>query len=1121
MATVDLSRYGTDFRKRYAGVRMQQGRVLTDDDFNDAERIDDEDMRRTRVDVIGPYGSPDAGFKVLPPGPLAPGSPVRFDLAAGTLYLGGLRLEQPAAEPFHLQKDWLNFNPASDAPALPAAGSRIDLVWIETWQQPVAAEEDAEKYEVALGSADSSMNVRTMRRVMVRTDVQTDDCPTAWAAATASWAATQGTMAPDLEIATQARLQVTYVAPPDPGDLCNPPKAGGYVGAENQAIRVQMVTAGTYTWGYDNASPIYRVQARTIMRNGVAVQQLVLLTEPKDAVHWPLKDQIVEVLPWSAALPNGETLAELNGHLARVTATYNPDDQTLEIDTPLPAGFGAQWKTRTDTADFFDGTAADDYFFLRVWNRGDDLLSPPAIPIANGVLGNTGLEVTFINGPLRPNDFWIIGARPATADQVVPWLLEAVNGAPPHGVKKYRAPLGLIQWTVSGGSVTGTLVHDCRVPFLPLTRLKGCCTVTVGDGSTSWGMFTSIQAAISALPSVGGTVCVLPGTYTENVLIQNKSNIVIHGCDARARVVAPSPAGGGDKPAFLIVDSTKIAIERLGIEAGPRSAVEILRGELIAVRQCVIQMRDRPTTYQSIFARGRHMVIERNLIGVLLRNGAGAAGVLKSPFDGVSPPPAPPVPLASATRGGIQLGGGCEHVTVAGNVIRGGIWNGITLGSLILIGGNDRDDVPDKPSSFDPCDPCRPLDQTDDPPGGDDVRVRSAGDLYDITIRDNTIEDMGANGIGVVRFFNVGRNPILVSVYGLHILGNGIRRCVRREVSQPSDAMRWLVGYGGISLALATDLRINDNEIEDCGASHLDPICGVFAIVVQNFELDRNRIVNNAPRRGEEPSSAAKTGTRGGVWIWFVIPNATPRPLDGLKLQRWDGVPAAAIRDNLIVTPMSRTITMLGLGHMSVLRNRLVTLGTHGRDLDVVATTALIVNLGLSNEWTLGLLFALLETNPTRRCELALTLGVVDPNTRRPWPPLSVVWPTGKILVAENQISTDTVDERRGVSLSSLTLFSLDDVGFHDNQVEVESRNFFFAFDLLAGALSVRVSDNRFSETWLRTVLSAFTFGLMNTTTDNQSTHCIIAVAPQRVFRHNLHFANAICNNLCRGDQDD
>jgi hypothetical protein len=132
MGTIDLSRDATDFRKRYSGVRMQQGRVLSEDVFNDAARIDEEEMRRTRVDVIGPVGSPDAGFlPVTPAAALALGGKVRFTISPGTLYLGGLRLDQLTAEQFHLQKDWLNFDAAADWPDLPAAGTRFDLVWVE------------------------------------------------------------------------------------------------------------------------------------------------------------------------------------------------------------------------------------------------------------------------------------------------------------------------------------------------------------------------------------------------------------------------------------------------------------------------------------------------------------------------------------------------------------------------------------------------------------------------------------------------------------------------------------------------------------------------------------------------------------------------------------------------------------------------------------------------------------------------------------------------------------------------------------------------------------------------------------------------------------------------------
>ena len=67
MATGDISRDAFDPGKHYSGVRMQQGRVITDDDWNDNERIEDEDHRRTRVDIIGPAGSPDNGFRIENP----------------------------------------------------------------------------------------------------------------------------------------------------------------------------------------------------------------------------------------------------------------------------------------------------------------------------------------------------------------------------------------------------------------------------------------------------------------------------------------------------------------------------------------------------------------------------------------------------------------------------------------------------------------------------------------------------------------------------------------------------------------------------------------------------------------------------------------------------------------------------------------------------------------------------------------------------------------------------------------------------------------------------------------------------------------------------------------------
>jgi hypothetical protein len=245
------------------------------------------------------------------------------------------------------------------------------------------------------------------------------------------------------------------------------------------------------------------------------------------------------------------------------------------------------------------------------------------------------------------------------------------------------------------------------------------------------------------------------------------------------------------------------------------------------------------------------------------------------------------------------------------------------------------------------------------------------------------------------------------------------------------------------------------------------------------------------------------------------------------------GSSSVMIRDNVIVAPMGRALTFFALGAATVARNRLVTQGTTGRGLDLLAATVLIADLGISNEWTLGLLLMFILVligkgnvdDNNVYCLYARLLGLIDWISQPPgfWPPLARNWATGKLLVSENQVTLDLVDEPFGVLLSSVTALSIDDVGFVDNQLEVSSTNVFVvAANFIAGG-SVRIADNRLAETWMRALFSALTVGLMNTTTDNQATHCIRAIAPMpalRVFRDNIFFIEAFCPGVCRDDAD-
>ena len=139
-----------------------------------------------------------------------------------------------------------------------------------------------------------------------------------------------------------------------------------------------------------------------------------MLTEPKDQYHWPLSNQVVEILPWSAVLSNGEKVAEQMGHLTKVESSYDPDTGEFTLQDVIAPTFGIDWKGRADKSDLRKQLPPE-YFYLRVWNRGDDLNSDSKIAFTSGiavVLGHTGLQITVTGNDRVDGDYWVIAAGP-------------------------------------------------------------------------------------------------------------------------------------------------------------------------------------------------------------------------------------------------------------------------------------------------------------------------------------------------------------------------------------------------------------------------------------------------------------------------------------------------------------------------------------------------------------------------------------------------------------------------------------------------------------------------------------------------------------------------------------
>lgn len=117
-----------------------------------------------------------------------------------------------------------------------------------------------------------------------------------------------------------------------------------------------------------------------------------------------------------------------------------------------------------------------------------------------------------------------VAARPSTPDEFVPWNLDTIGGVPPHGPRRFYAPLALVRWI----SPVTSMVDDARARMRTLCE-GGCCTVTVGDGKESHGQVHTLEEAITLIRTTGGKICVLPGVHETTAVLDGLSDIVIEG----------------------------------------------------------------------------------------------------------------------------------------------------------------------------------------------------------------------------------------------------------------------------------------------------------------------------------------------------------------------------------------------------------------------------------------------------------------------------------------------------------------------------------------------------------------------------------------------------------------
>ncbi len=591
--TFDTSRSTFDPWNDYSAVVMEQGKVQLDSDWNEWLAEISRRVRAGTLDALGRAAYPPTTPFAFQITAAVSGSANTVSIGRGRMYVDGLLAEN------HGARSAAAWDPAlaelSGSPQPPPAGDTdpdpVDytaqpyypgasvppdtgtyLAYLDVWTRPVTWLEDPALIDKAVG-VDTTGRLQTAWQVNLLQVPPGTTCDT-----------------PDSDLpypaASAGQLTTAVIPNPAAGPCCLTDDTG-YTGVENQNYRVEIHQAGagsdtanlngaTFKWSREEGSVMTGVTAIASATNTLnqPASQLTVLSLGRD--------QVLGFSPgdWIEILDDAHELNGLTGprELHQIDSV-DVSSRTITLTTTLSAGYPVGQPAPASHTRIVRWDQAGKVYLqdgTTVWWDLDAPASNGSIPVPGPdttLILENGITVTFSlsspTGGFNIADFWTFAAR--TADGSV----DELAAAPPQGIHHHYTKLSIVTFT-DPPSYT-----DCRTPWPSCGGNDDCgccCTCTVGDGVTSTGKFSSIQAAVNSLPPTGGEVCVLAGDYFENVVIENAADIVVHGCGWQTRIASASLGDGTAAPAtpagvsglnavFTIVGSAHIELRSLAVEA--------------------------------------------------------------------------------------------------------------------------------------------------------------------------------------------------------------------------------------------------------------------------------------------------------------------------------------------------------------------------------------------------------------------------------------------------------------------------------------------------------------------------------------------------------------------------
>ena len=407
----DFTRFTFNRNKHYSSVRMQQGRVLLDADWN--EQLDISAYRDSTIaqDTIGLNGFPtDTQNGVLSNTSSSfqltvgeNGSTLTID--KGHCYVDGIFCENDQQVEYTKQPD------------LPQVEldktSGYYLAYLDVWQRHITIIEDPSIREEALGGPDTSTRTKTVwqaKLLKVEADINKE-----------------------LDNNTLSELWNNWVnVANNKGQLLarTPQGAGG--SQANQLYRLEIHQSGelgqaTFKWSRHNGAIAARIESIDSNRINIggdsqaefATGQWVEITDERNTLQ---------------GIPGiFVKLNNVQGDNLYVTEWPNNQPVTRESLGTIPT--------------------------VRLWDSEQAITVTQPEGNEGYIQLNNDLEVKFESGNYRTGDYWLI---PTRTSQTVEWSIDKAN---PHGISHHYSPLALL---LCDGS-KWELVEDRRAIFSPLT----------------------------------------------------------------------------------------------------------------------------------------------------------------------------------------------------------------------------------------------------------------------------------------------------------------------------------------------------------------------------------------------------------------------------------------------------------------------------------------------------------------------------------------------------------------------------------------------------------------------------------------------------------------------------